>query len=166
MATLKVYSYFVTGRDIQTLNELKELFTDAISIEISNLGLDEFYNYDSEEKLLIPVTNPDAVQYSLHQEVPDNLEIEVRSSKNLPYPIAHTTSFLDWQKTILDLKEREIVKTKESRSFFKENSIKFWFSDEDEITAVDVDYLGTKLSYKEDRVLINRILEEWKKLNL
>ena len=165
MATLKVYSY-VIKKDIQYFSELKELFTDCISIEITDRnGLEAFYNYDFEDGLLIPVKDQKAAQYSLLQEVPTDLEIEAKSSKILPFPIAHTTSSMDWQRTILDLTEKGIVKTSERRSFFKENTIKFWFSDEDEINAVDVDYLGTKLSYT-DGNLINRVLSEWKKLNL
>lgn len=66
----------------------------------------------------------------------------------------------DWPGMITDLHNAGKIKVQETKSIFAVDRRRFYFVGDSEDTSVDVDFLGTEMSFEES----DRVIEEWLKL--
>lgn len=66
----------------------------------------------------------------------------------------------DWPGMITDLHNANKIKVQETKSILAVDKRKFYFVGDSEDTSVDVDFLGTEMSFEES----DRVIEEWLKL--
>lgn len=193
MATFVIRTFQV-NIPLVPLENLREMFVDSINVFMSGIlvpGLrsgetrfdkpDNFISciYDSENDLIHPSfvggANINNIKVWKVQELYQSKlfrigRILVRTKKTFPMvSCLKEEELIDWGKTIDDLEKAGIVATKETESFFAENTKKFYFIDHtaDDLgdganSAVDIDFLGTKLSLADGTS--ERVLEAWREI--
>lgn len=178
MATFIIRTFQVNLPET-SVEKLRETFVDSINVFISEPGqvLSEnfsSYIYDAENDLIHPSFTGGAnvktwdVQKLFRSNLFRGGRILVRTKKTFPMvPCLKEEELIDWGKTIDDLEKAGIVATKETESFFAENTKKFYFIDRTaddlgETTAIDIDFLGTKLSLADGTS--ERVLEAWREI--
>jgi hypothetical protein len=186
MATYSIYTYIIwekvshPAEDSGTRSRLfykdsddfKKSLTGSISIEVTSSDWPvRKYLYDTENDILHTSwisedTKPrECKSYYSIKSFMEMLSVLPRFRCFIVTPawlpelfLHHKKEILDWSKTITDLSTIGVVKTSPSKNIMSSDGRKFWFENQPEETAIDVDCLGILLHFD----LTNKVQSSWR----
>lgn len=176
MATFVLYEYVVNGDFFPRVGGLRDFLKSSIEIYVQRKNAERepsvlLYSYVEQNDMLClknpPLVYPGQIPplYFLSTDVLFNdksvLSITIITRRKIqglaPKSVKEIT---DWAKMITDLEEAEKIVVSKTNSVFAVDQRRFYFVGDSEDTAVDVDFLGTKMAQIENE----RVIEEWRKL--